>query len=76
MSWVNDPSFRNFNFALERTLEENCLCSINDNETHFHFRACIDREGPKKRDKLQITARIVLSIPVIFVKVKENLQKY
>ena len=51
-------------------------CLINDNETHFHICARIDREGPKKRDKLQITARIILSIPTIFVNVKENRKKY
>ena len=65
---------RNFNLALERTLEGNCLRSENDNETHFHIRASVVRERPKTRDKLQITARITLSIPAIFVNVKKILK--
>ena len=65
---------RNFDLALERTLERNHLSSINDNETHFHLRACAAREGPKTREKLQITARIVYSIHTISVNVKKILK--
>ncbi len=61
---------RNFNLALERTLEGNCLRPINDNETHFHIRACVGREDLKTRDKLQITARVTLSIHANFMNVK------
>ena len=72
--WVVLTFFRNFNLALERTLEGNCLCSKNENETHYHIRACVARECRKTRDKLQITARIALSIHAIFVNVKKNIK--
>ena len=65
--------FRNFNLALERTLEGNCQCSISENETHYHIHTCIARECQNTRDKLQITARITLSIHAIFVNVKKNI---
>lgn len=48
---------------------------LNNNETQFHIRASVAREGPKTRDKLKITARITLSIPAIFLNVKKICKK-
>ena len=46
----------------------------NENETHYHIHACVARECRKTHDKLQITARITLSIHAIFMNVKKNIK--
>ncbi len=48
---------------------------VNNNETHFHFRACNAHNGHETCDKLQIAARITLSIPTIFLNVKKICKK-
>ena len=51
------------------------ITSINENETHFHFRAYIDREGPKKRDTSQMIARIIYKYTHNFCKCQKKSQK-
>ena len=54
--------FVGFNFALELMLEGNCLYSLNNNETHFHFSDCKARKSQKTCDKSLLNTQVAFSI--------------